>query len=172
MSPDTIEKGERLLSKLKPFERNPRIMPDHDMERLKQSIEKFGFVEPVVIDEKNNIRGGHQRVEAAKALGIKKGPVMVVSGLTEDEKVALNLGLNRIHGDWDVFLLTDLLQEIKVDPINIELTGFTDDEISLYLEDLPDLIRESIDTHDTEARNKDRFLLFRHVDRAEAAFAD
>lgn len=129
-SEKTTYKGKVSVDVLKPYEKNPRVMPEREMKALKRSLDEFGFVEPVVVDEHMLIIGGHQRVEAAKALGIKKVPVMIVAGLDDAEKAALNVALNRIHGDWDLDKLTDVLHDISLkDDLDLDLTGFTGLEI-------------------------------------------
>ncbi len=113
------------IKDLTPYEENPRIMPREEMEALERSIREFGFVEPVVVDENNLIIGGHQRLAAATTVGLTEVPVMVVRGLSETEKMALNLALNKIHGLWDDVKLRNVLMEISVD-LDIELAGFTE----------------------------------------------
>ena len=89
---------------LKKAEYNPRQISPHDYEALKESIEKFGFAEPLVVnchEERSNIViGGHQRLRAAQDLGIKEIPCFVVS-LPEDEERELNIRLNRNTGEFD-----------------------------------------------------------------------
>jgi DNA modification methylase len=112
-------------------------MPDAEMEKLRRSIEAFGFVEPVVVRRKDNtVIGGHQRLEAAKALGLKKVPVVYVD-VSEQEAKALNLALNRIQGEWDLPKLGELLEELRDLPsLDETLSGFDDREIDALLADL------------------------------------
>ncbi len=95
--------------RLQPAPYNPRLMPAGELEKLTRSIESFGFVEPVVARKQDHsVIGGHQRLEAAKALGIKTVPVVYVD-VTESQAKALNLALNRIQGEWDMPKLGELL---------------------------------------------------------------
>jgi DNA modification methylase len=100
-------------------------MSEVEMEKLKRSIEKFGFVEPVVVRTADGtVIGGHQRLLAAKALGMKRVPVVYVDA-TEDQAKALNLALNRIHGEWDLPLLGELIEELRGIPdLDETLSGF------------------------------------------------
>lgn len=127
-------KGKVAIKRLKPFEKNPRKMPHKEMGALERSILNWGFVEPVVVDEDYLIIGGHQRVLAADSLDIKSVPVMMIHGLTYDEKTALNIALNKIHGEWDEVKLTELLKDLSASAVDLDLTGFTKAEVDAILE--------------------------------------
>lgn len=120
------------IAKLKPWDRNPRTMDDSELAKLKKSIEQFGFVDPVLIDENNLIIGGHQRVRAAQALGWTEAPCLrIPPGWDEHKKAALNLALNKIHGDWDEEKLADILAELgELPDFDMDLTGFDAGEIT------------------------------------------
>ena len=83
---------------------NPRQISPHDFEALKDSIQKFGFAEPLVVNghaERNNIViGGHQRLRAATELGFTEVPCFVVN-LDKAEEMELNIRLNRNTGEFD-----------------------------------------------------------------------
>lgn len=121
--------------KLKPYERNPRIISNEAMEGLKISIQQFGIVDPFVVNDKLTIIGGHQRCKAAIGLGHKQVPVVYVNLPVAEEK-ALNVALNSryISGDWTVDL-GDLLGEIQADlPDLFEGLNFED-----LLVDVPEI---------------------------------
>src|SRR5437867_3943028 len=114
---------------------NPRTISDHDLEALRRSLRFFGTVEPIVVNRRSgHIVGGHQRVKAAQAEGIETLPVYYVD-LDDPSEKQLNLALNRIHGEWDERMLEELLAELKAGGADLELTGFTDDEIAALLVD-------------------------------------
>jgi DNA modification methylase len=93
-----------------------------------QSIERFGFVDPVIVNDRTGILvGGHQRLKAAKKLGLKDVPVVAVN-LDEAEEKALNVALNKISGEWDLDLLRGVLEDVQAAGLDLSLTGFTDDE--------------------------------------------
>jgi hypothetical protein len=119
------------LLKFAPY--NPREITDHDFEALKKSIKEFGFVEPVVVNKKDNqIIGGHMRVRAAMELGFKTVPVAWVD-LDEKRAKILNLSLNRISGRWDIPKLEEMIYELAKTPdIDLTLSGFEDWELKLY----------------------------------------
>ena len=116
---------------LKYFEGNPRYISEQDLENLKKSLTKFGFVEPLVIDENNIVIGGNQRLLAVKDLNITEIPCFRVIGLTPTEKNTLNLALNRISGDWNEEKLSIILKQIKEEDNELlNLTGFNEQEIT------------------------------------------
>lgn len=125
------------LERLKPTPANPRHMPAAELEKLKRSIAEFGFVEPVVVRKQDNaVIGGHQRLEAAKALGLEKVPVVYVD-VTEAQAKALNLALNRIQGEWDLPKLGALLEELRDLPdLDETLSGFDAPEMDDLLAEL------------------------------------
>ena len=109
---------------------NPRKISDGQLASLKQSIERFGFVDPVIVNDRTGILvGGHQRIKAAKELGLKQVPVVAVN-LDETEEKALNVALNKISGEWDLDLLRGVLEDVQAGGFDLSLTGFTDEEWS------------------------------------------
>jgi DNA modification methylase len=111
---------------------NPRkdLKPgDPEYEKLRRSIEEFGFVEPLVWNERTgNLVGGHQRLKILLAQGVRDVQVSVVN-LDDQRERALNIALNKISGDWDNEKLKDLLEELDTGDFDVELTGFTETEI-------------------------------------------
>lgn len=115
------------ISDLVPNERNPRHMTKAEMNKLKRSLKEFGFVDPIIVNKhesrKNVIIGGHQRVEAAKEVGIVEVPVVYVV-LTLERESLLNLALNKISGEWDDAKLYEMLLDIERFPVDLTLSGF------------------------------------------------
>ena len=120
------------IAQLKPAAYNPRkdLQPgDPEYEKLKRSMQEFGYVEPIVWNKRTgNIVGGHQRYKVLLDMGMQEVDCVVVD-LDERKEKALNLALNKIQGDWDDLKLKDLLQELDTGDFDIELTGFDMDEI-------------------------------------------
>lgn len=125
------------ISELKPADYNPRKSSITQDENLKQSLEKFGVVEPIVFNSQTgNIVGGHFRVRQLKKLGYKEVECVIVDLPIEDEK-ELNIRLNANTGEFDYEILQswdqNLLQEWGVDIPNFEPAGgdpFADEGIS------------------------------------------
>lgn len=136
------------LADLNPAPYNPRkeLKPgDPDFEKLKRSIQAFGYVEPIVVNERtgNTVISGHQRLNVLKHLGETEADCVVVDMSMNDEK-ALNVAMNKVSGEWDMAALTDLLRNLSDDGFDVTLTGFdsaeiTDlfDEASEVVEDVP-----------------------------------
>ena len=129
------------ISKLLPEPKNPRkdLKPgDPEYEKIKGSIKKFGFLDPIIFNTKTKkILGGHQRLKVLVADGAKELHTiqlgayswafsdMELKELTPSEEHAANIALNRIGGEWDTQRLTDLLGELKTDGFDISITGFS-----------------------------------------------
>jgi len=125
------------VSMINPAPYNPRIdlQPgDPDYEKLKRSIEEFGYVEPLVWNERSgNLVGGHQRFKIlVNEQGASEVEVSVVD-LDEGREKALNLALNKISGDWDEEMLAQMLAELR-DELDVELTGFDTEEADKLIE--------------------------------------
>lgn len=125
------------IDELIPSEYNPRIdlkPSDKEYQKLKKSIIKFDYIDPIIWNEKTKrVVGGHQRLKIMKDLGYENIQVSVVS-FNELEEKALNIGLNKTGGDWDYTKLPALLEEIRLEfmdeDLDIEVTGFDLDEIN------------------------------------------
>jgi len=109
-------------------------MPASEMESLRRSVSHWGMVEPLVVRRSDQlVIGGHQRLEAGRALGMVTVPVVYVE-LSDAEAKALNLALNRIRGEWDLPKLGELLEDLQRLPeIDESLTGFSGEEVDALL---------------------------------------
>ena len=101
----------RPLQELSPYAHNARTHSPEQVAQLVESIKQFGWTNPVLIDEKGEIIAGHGRVMAAEVLKMDSIPVIVLSGLMDDQKKAYRLADNRLplNAGWDEELLTDVL---------------------------------------------------------------
>lgn len=129
---------------------NPRRINEFQFASLKQSIERFGFVDPVIVNDRTNtLVGGHQRLKAAKDLGLKHVPVVALD-LSEEEEKALNVALNKISGEWDMELLKGVLEDVRNGGLELSLTGFTDGEIESLLGSSTELDYSVLDGDDKQ----------------------
>jgi site-specific DNA-methyltransferase (adenine-specific) len=127
-----------LISELKPAAYNPRKnLSDKDPEyqRIKRSIEEFGYVDPVIVNADYTVIGGHQRLKVLKEMGEASIDVVVVD-LPKNQEKALNVALNKISGDWDFSQLSIVLSELKEADFDISITGFSEDELKKIDEEL------------------------------------
>lgn len=122
--------------RLNPAAYNPRrdLKPgDKDYEKLKRSIEEFGFVEPVVWNQATgNVVGGHQRLKVLLDMGETEIDCVVVDLDSQREK-ALNLALNRIQGGWDETKLAAVMADLDASDFDVSFTGFDAEEIDALM---------------------------------------
>ena len=138
---------------LLPADYNPRkdLQPgDPEYEKLKRSIEQFGYVEPVIWNKQTGrVVGGHQRLKVLIDSGITEVDVVVVDMNTEKEK-ALNIALNKISGEWDTDKLALVIADLQGADFDVSLTGFDPEELEdLFRDDVKGGVKE--DDFDVEA---------------------
>ena len=146
-----IEK--KIVTELLPADYNPRkdLKPgDPEYEKLKRSIEQFGYVEPVIWNSRTGcVVGGHQRLKVLQDLGMTEVDCVVIDMDVEHEK-ALNIALNKISGEWDNDKLADLISDLQGADFDVSLTGFEPAELDeLFRDDVKDGIKE--DDFDVDA---------------------
>lgn len=160
-----IEKIE--ISKLNPAKYNPRkdLKPgDAEYEKLKRSMEEFGYVEPIIWNRKTgNIIGGHQRYKVLKSLGQTEIDCVVLD-IDETREKALNVALNKISGEFDIPLLTDLLKDLNAHDFDVSLTGFDAAEI--------DDLFKSVNLENTHEDNFDVEKAIEEIDKPISKIGD
>ena len=129
------------LAQIKPHPHNARTHSNKQIRQIADSIRAVGFAAPVLIDEHDVLLAGHGRLEAAKLLGLKTIPAIVVDGLSEAKKRVLLLADNRIaqNAGWDrerlAGELLSLPELLIADGLDITVTGFEPAEIDALLSD-------------------------------------
>ena len=141
------------IERLIPADYNPRkdLKPgDPEYEKLKRSLEEFGYVEPVIWNKTTgHVVGGHQRLKILLDMGIIEVECVVVEMDAEKEK-ALNVALNKISGDWDKDKLALIISDLQGADFDVSLTGFDPGEIDdLFKDSLKDGIKD--DDFDVDA---------------------
>jgi hypothetical protein len=116
----------RAVETLKPYKSNARRHSKQQLDQIARSIDRFGFLVPVLIDEVGQIIAGHGRVEAAKRLGLDQIPVLRITHLSVAERKAYALADNRLAelAGWDRKILAIELQRLRNLNFDIPLTGF------------------------------------------------
>jgi len=121
----------RPLDALTPYANNARTHSDEQIAQIAASIAEFGFVNPVLIDERGVIVAGHGRLAAAKRLGMTEIPVIELAHLSEAQRKALIIADNRIalNAGWDDELLKIELETLQSLEFDLDLLGFDPAEI-------------------------------------------
>ena len=146
-------KTENLL----PADYNPRkdLKPgDEEYEKLKRSIEQFGYVVPVIWNRTTGrVVGGHQRLKVLIDMGINEVDCVVVE-MDENKEKALNVALNKISGEWDMDKLALLISDLQAEDFDVSLTGFDAAEIDdLFKDTIQDKIKDDDFDVDAELQN-------------------
>lgn len=138
------------IERLKPYERNAKIHSEEQVRKIADSIREFGFISPCIIDGDYNLIAGHGRVEASKALGLESVPCLFIEGLTDEQRRAYILADNKLTemGSWDKTLVSMELEELKTAGFDINLTGFSIDNI--LFEDIDTGEEETPEDSDSE----------------------
>jgi ParB-like chromosome segregation protein Spo0J len=123
------------LESLKPNPENPNTHPAHQLRTIARSIARFGFTNPLLVDDKGGIIAGHGRYEGSKRAGLSTVPVIRLSGLSETERRALMIADNRIaeKSVWDPDLLKVELQKLVDVQFDMADLGFDMAEVDLCL---------------------------------------
>tara|TARA_B100001123_G_C15308018_1_gene1023367 strand:+ start:396 stop:956 length:561 start_codon:yes stop_codon:yes gene_type:complete len=125
------------IDKIQPWEKNPR--KDHAVKQIQASMEAFGYLNPILVQASSNrIVAGHGRYQALKETGVERVPVISLD--IPDEKADMyTLADNKIAelSNWDFTQMADLLLEFDAQNFDVNLLGFTDDEIEAIMNVTP-----------------------------------
>lgn len=123
-------------SELKPYQNNARTHSQKQIEQIAKSMKEFGWTNPILVDQDNNIIAGHGRLEAAHLLGIKEVPIIQLSHLTEEQRRAYILADNKLteNAGWDNDILAIELEYLTSIDFDVEITGFGTGEIDFLMD--------------------------------------
>ena len=136
------------VDRLVPYDRNARTHSPEQIAQIAASIQEFGFTNPILVASDDGIIAGHGRLAAAKDLGLKEVPVVVLDHLTPTQRRAYVLADNKLalNAGWDDDMLTAEMESIQSADFDLSLLGWSEDELSELLapevnelEDMPDL---------------------------------
>lgn len=165
------------IQDIKPYEKNAKKHSEKQIKEIMRAIEHFGFNQPIVIDKKNEIVVGHGRFEAAKKLGFSeirlgvaraaKGekfiPAILVEDLTEQEVKAYRLADNKLNeSPWQMSLVIEEMKSLKMEGMDVTLTGFSVDLIRDPEEDNFDIDKAVSESQKTKIKKGDLFQLGEH----------
>lgn len=119
------------INLIKPFEKNPRTHSKEQVQQIVISMMKFGWVNPILVDENYEIIAGHGRLLAGQELGYEKVPVLQLKHLTKDERLALLIADNKIadNAGWDDELLQQAMEDLNKGNFDLEALGFSNKEL-------------------------------------------
>lgn len=141
------------IEKLLPYARNSRTHSDEQTAQIAASIKEFGFTNPVLIDNENQIIAGHGRLMAARKLQLKEVPCIRLGYLTETQKKAYVIADNKLalNSGWDEEMLALEIAELKDEDFDIDLLGFTDDELAGLADQIAEEVKGLTDEDDAPA---------------------
>ena len=125
------------IEKFIPYANNARTHSPEQINKLRSIYRGIGYGDPVEVDENFTILSGHGRVEAAKAEGMTELPYVMLTGMTESQKKAYILAVNRsaLDAGWDEDLLAVEIEALQEQAFDLSLTGFDPDELSAFFSD-------------------------------------
>lgn len=137
----TVKKQEKLaivyksLNSMMVYAKNARTHSTEQVEKIIGSIKKYGWTNPILLDESGQVIAGHGRLLAAEKIGFDPVPTITLLGLTDAEKKAYRLADNKLPLDagWDNDLLTMELGDLLAEGFDLTLTGFSAEEIDNML---------------------------------------
>ncbi|CAH6804694.1 ParB/Srx family N-terminal domain-containing protein [Vibrio crassostreae] len=121
--PEFYEYSVKSVHDLTPYENNPNAHDDKNIEELSNSINEFGFTNPLLIDENDKIFAGHGRWEAAKYIGMERVPCIILTGLTETQKRAYVIADNTLPfgSVWDESMLQSELEALEAEGFDMDI---------------------------------------------------
>lgn len=147
------------VTELKMPDYNPRTITPAAMESLKQSLNEFGYIDPIIVNQHNmHIVGGNQRYLALKQLGYTEIDVIFINEPDINREKMINIRLNNNSGEWDTNKLEDILEDLELQELDITLTGFDIDDLIIDL----DQDYEPSETEYTETIEEDTEPLTEH----------
>src|SRR5216683_2329864 len=123
------------IERLIPYADNARLHSEADIDKLADSLRRWGWTNPVLVDEEGNLLAGHGRVRAAAKLRLLSIPVIVARGWSEEEKRAYRLADNQLaaRASWDPEQLRNELRELDFAGFDLGLIGFDPDQLETIL---------------------------------------
>ena len=119
------------IDEIQIYENNSRTHSEKQIEQISASIQEFGFVNPLLVDENLQIIAGHGRLMAADSMGLDTVPVIKLAGLTETQKRAYVIADNKLalNAGWDFDLLSSEIEQLKEVEFDIFKIGFSEKEM-------------------------------------------
>ena len=151
----------RKVDDLIPYARNSRTHSDAQVAQIAASVREFGWTNPVLVDGENGIIAGHGRVLAARKLGMEEVPCIELAGLSDTQRRAYIIADNKLalNAGWSEDILKIELEELGELGFDLDLIGFTDDEILALGVDDEAEEDDSGEAAETKGNLSDRFMI-------------
>lgn len=135
----TLQIDYERVDALLPYAANSRTHSDAQVAQIAASIKEFGWTNPILIDGDNTIIAGHGRLLAARKLGMEEVPIIVLDHLSKAQQRALVIADNQLalNAGWDADMLKAEIEGLNLDGFNLDLLGFSDDELAKFLDNGP-----------------------------------
>lgn len=129
------------VDSITPYEKNSRTHSKAQVDQICDSINEFGFTNPILLDETNTIIAGHGRLEAAKKLGHYEVPTILLSGLTDEQKRAYVIADNKLalNAGWDMDALKDEMSILDESGFDLTILGFDHQELASMFDESEEL---------------------------------
>jgi ParB-like chromosome segregation protein Spo0J len=162
------------VSELKELGRNARLHSADQLKQITESIKRFGFLSPVVIDSDNVVVAGNGRLIAAKGLGIDNVPAIRAQGLSQEELRAYALVDNRLSetSSWDIDMLNIELDDLIVNGMELDCMGFSDDEISKLVSGPSDFVPDFGSDSDSQPKKAKLVVEFATLEDMDALLSE
>src|SRR3990167_138240 len=124
---------------IKNYEHNSRTHSEDQIKEVINSINEFGYTNPILVDENNVLIAGHCRLEAVKRCGMDEIPSIIIDGLTDVQKAALVIADNKmaLNAGWDFDKLAHQITFLRDNDYDTDLTGFKADELTFMADEVP-----------------------------------
>ena len=168
------------LNEIIHYERNAKLHPDSQVAKIAKSITEFGFRNPVLIDQGNEIIAGHARCLAARQAGLDEVPVIRAEDLTPEQVRAYRIADNKLaEGDWDQELLKIEITHLQEYEFDVNAVGFGEDELNELInkKTLLDIYQEDGQSHTSRSQPWNALMVsigsfVHYADRTKIDFDD
>lgn len=140
---------------LNPYENNSRAHTPHQISQIARSIEEFGFLNPILIDDNKTLIAGHARLEAAKNLGIQKVPTILAGHLTDQQRRAYVIADNKLaqNSSWNDEILKLEIEGLEMDGFDMTLLGW--DVLPTFTQDIDYSILDELNDNSAQEMAQD-----------------